>query len=100
MKILKLETVKAVGGCQHEALVALLKEMGYAIETAKQGVLVKPGMRVIGKSGTAYTVAPKGAHIADTGPSTLSLYHDSGSILWCDIDFYTYYGKPVIGYEK
>ncbi len=44
-KKLNADTVKAVGGCQQDALVALLKEMGYEIAEPKpEGVYVVPGM--------------------------------------------------------
>src|SRR6188768_3234218 len=45
MKKLDIKKVKAVGGCQHDALVALLKEMGYEVAAPANNV-ARPGMIV------------------------------------------------------
>ena len=101
MKKLNEATVRAVGGCQYDALVKLLKEMGHEVVEQPKGVRVRVGQRVKVQSDTHCTVAPKGTNSRDTQDTTMSLWADSGNDYYTEIaSVRTLKDEQVIGYEK
>lgn len=102
-KKLNEKTVRAVGGCQYDALVALLKEMGHEVLAQPVGVRVRAGQRVTLAAipGSEYTVAPSGTFKFQR-EGAISLWDRKGTVCWAMVDTVLLLDskEQVIEYEK